>query len=230
MSTTAASPYTLDEPPTSTGRVFLARAFSHWCVLHYGHSPEEVEEALRESAQATSPTVRHIRFAARLIGELLAADKLKASARPFGGGTPSPILPVDWELDDFRPRMAASALDPARPFDAGAAPTHWIFLDLDDFNRLVEASCADVLPPSRAAGSRRRAPTPERNDDHTDESRPSEERHVRMPEIRQRTGMSASTVYRRIAQERFPTQIPMETGNIAAWRESDVAEWIANPR
>ncbi|NJR80263.1 AlpA family phage regulatory protein [Sphingomonas sp. 36D10-4-7] len=51
-----------------------------------------------------------------------------------------------------------------------------------------------------------------------------------MPEIVRRTGMSASTVYRRIGEGRFPKQIPMERGNIASWWESEVAEWIANPR
>ena len=145
----------------------------------------------------------------------------------MGGGIPLPLKASDWELDDFRPRFARSALDPARPFDLSAVPTHWIFAELEDFNALIEASCRDVS--SRDAKSSTRGTSqPAAADLPSEPTR--EDRHVRMPEIKRRTGMSASTVYRRIDQGRFPRQIPMSGGNIAAWWESEVAEWIASPR
>ena len=50
-----------------------------------------------------------------------------------------------------------------------------------------------------------------------------------MPELERRTGLSRATIYRRIEQGRFPRRIPMD-GNISSWWESDVAEWLANPR
>ena len=227
MITDLASPYTMEEPPTSTGRVLLARAFAHWCTLHHGHDAREIADAFDGKGEGAPEVRREVAHAARLLGELIAAGRMRTVARPMGGGAPSPIKAGDWELDDFRPRFARSAFDPARPFDPSAAPTHWIFVELDDFNELVEASCADVVPmgarPTRRTEPQQAiadVPPPVRTED----------RHVRMPEIKRRTGMSASTVYRRIDQGRFPRQIPMFGGNIAAWWESEVADWIASPR
>lgn len=229
MTTDTISPYTMDEAPTSVGRVLLARAFAHWCVIHHGYNPDEVAAAFDPSADGDAATRRKAQFASRLIGELIASGEIHSWARAFGGGSPAPIPATDWELDDFRPRFAASAFDPARPFDRDAPPTHWIFLELNDFNRVVEASCADVVPMRR--GPETAVPA------HAEDAAiapvaatPPEDRHIRMPEIVRRTGMSTSTVYRRIAEGRFPRQIPMESGNIASWWERDVAEWIANPR
>ena len=225
MTNDLVSPYAMEEPPTSTGRTLLARGFAHWCALHYGYDPQEVSHAL--NGEADVDLSRDVSFAARLIGELIAAGRLKTHARPMGGGVPLPLRASDWELDDFRPRFARSALDPARPFDSSAVPTHWIFLGLEDFNALIEASCADVVP-RQAKSSKRDTAEPAAADLASDQTR--EDRHVRMPEIKRRTGMSASTVYRRIDQGRFPRQIPMSGGNIAAWWESEVADWIASPR
>lgn len=220
------SPYLLDEPPTSTGKALLSRAFSHWCGLHYGLTEGEIAAAF--SAEMDSdPTARtQVRNAARLIGELIASGDIRTFARPFGGGSPERLAAADWELDDFRPRMARSALNRKVPFDNDSDLTHWIFVELEDFNRIVEASCADVLPtrPSAAAkadggGTIARAAVPILTED----------RHLRMPELERRTGMSRATIYRRIDAGRFPSQIPMD-GNIAAWWESEVSEWLANPR
>jgi predicted DNA-binding transcriptional regulator AlpA len=223
------SAFTFEEAPTSSGRVLLARALSHWCVIHYGYSEEEVAAAFDTSAPLHSQVSQNVRFAARLLGELIASGEIRAWARPFGGGSPILIPAGDWELDDFRSRMASSALDPARPFDAAAEPTHWIFLQLGDFNRVVELSCADVMP----RGGRPRSGdvnVAALKSDYSVAAPAHEDRHVRMPEIVRRTGMSTSTVYRRIAQGRFPKQIPMGDGNIASWWESELADWIANPR
>ncbi|MEO9229915.1 MAG: AlpA family phage regulatory protein [Devosia sp.] len=229
MTTDTISPYTMDEAPTSVGRVLLARAFAHWCVIHYGHDPAEVAAAFDANVDSDAALRRHVHFAARLLGELIASGEIHSWARAFGGGGPAPIPATDWELDDFRPRFASSAFDPARPFDRDAPPTHWIFLELADFNRIVEASCADVVPSRRVTEVS--APAGATNAAIAQAaSAPAEDRHVRMPEIVRRTGMSTSTVYRRIGQGRFPRQIPMESGNIASWWESEVSEWIANPR
>ena len=224
--TRAASPYLLEEPPTSTGKVLLSRAFEHWCALHHGYSSEEIVAAFDPAASAPSDVRTSVGTAARLIGELAAAGELRTFARPFGGGSPERLPASDWELDDFRPRLAWSAIDPRAPFASDADPTHWIFVDLDDFNRVVEASCADVRRPQRPEVVRR-----DREGASPSEggSMPSGDRHVRMPELERRTGMSRSTIYRRIEAGRFPSQIPL-SGNIASWWESEVADWLADPR
>lgn len=220
------SPYLLDEQPTSAGKVLLARAFTHWCVLHHGYSGEEIAAALEPDATVAPETRQRIAFAARLIGELIAAGEMRTFARAFGGGNPERVPASHWELDNFRQRFARSALNPKVPFTTDADPTHWIFVDIEDFNRIVAESCADLMPTHRQTTS---------HDDIREVAPASaftavlEDRHVRMPELEQRTGMSRSTIYRRIEAGRFPSQIPMD-GNIASWWESEVAEWLANPR
>ena len=57
---------------------------------------------------------------------------------------------------------------------------------------------------------------------------PDPDRIIRLKTVLDRTGLSRSTVYRKIAEGTFPCQIPIST-NGAGWRESEVARWIANP-
>jgi predicted DNA-binding transcriptional regulator AlpA len=130
-------------------------------------------------------------------------------------------------LDDFRPRLSKSAFDPAHPYDPAAEPTHWIFVELESFNRVVEASCGN---PQLAAAAETKAfrKQPER-DIPAKEEPDREDRYVRLPEIERRTGMSRATIYRRISSGRFPKQVPMD-GNVAVWLESEFAAWLANPR
>lgn len=219
------SPYLLAEPPTSTGKALLSRAFSHWCDLHHGFAAAEVADALDHAADVDPVDRMRVDTAARLIGELFAAGEMRTFARPFGGGSPEQLKAADWELDDFRPRMARSALNRKAPFDLDAEPTHWIFVDLEDFNRILDASCADIIPTrSISADDGRRVTTA-----HDAFPALTEDRHVRMPELERRTGMSRSTIYRRIEAGRFSGQILM-AGNIASWWETEVAEWLANPR
>lgn len=220
------SPYLLDEPPTSAGRVLLARAFSHWCMLHHGYSPAEIAAALDASTMCNEDDRRTVGSDARLIGELLAAGQIRAFARPIGGGEPSPLAMATWERDDFRAIFARSALDPTHPFKGDVEPTHWIFFDIEDFNGVLEASCATAVPPQHRAADGVPAAPAERE---VQTGRHLGNDLVRIDEVKRRTGMSKATIYRRILEGRFPKQIPMK-GNIAAWRESDIADWLADPR
>jgi prophage regulatory protein len=46
--------------------------------------------------------------------------------------------------------------------------------------------------------------------------------------VRARTGLSRSTIYRKIAEGTFPAQLKIST-NGAGWRESDINRWVADP-
>lgn len=227
------SPYRLENPPTSNGRLFLARAFEHWCALHFGYSGEEIAAAF--SGDGPTGIAADVRMAARVIGEALARGIVRAWARSIGGGEPAELRASNWELDSFDDRFATGAIDPKRPFDPLAEPTSWIFVDMDGWNALVEASVAEFVRPTRARTLRLGpgAPVEESVSDATGRTGPAqsgdEERLVRLPEIKRRTGMSRSTVYRRMAGGKFPECVPM-SGNMAAWRESEVAAWLADPR
>ncbi len=54
------------------------------------------------------------------------------------------------------------------------------------------------------------------------------DRIVRMKTILARTGLSRSTIYRKIAEGTFPPRIKISV-NGAGLRESDIDRWIADP-
>lgn len=53
-------------------------------------------------------------------------------------------------------------------------------------------------------------------------------RIIRFDTVRARTGLSRSTIYRKIAEGTFPAQLKIST-NGAGWRESDINRWVADP-
>lgn len=220
MTDTIANPYSMDEQPTSPGRVLLARAFAHWCAIHHGLSDDEVEAALA-GRDADAAVRRRVRNEARLLGELAAAGRLSAVGRPIGGGEAVELRPAVWEVDDFRARFATSAIDPRKPFDPSAAPTHWVFLDLAEFNGLVAESCGETVATPREA--RQPGAPPEATENRA--ATPAGERMLRLPEVKSRTGMSRSTIYNRIRDQAFPSPVNLG-GNISAWRETEVDGWV----
>ena len=54
------------------------------------------------------------------------------------------------------------------------------------------------------------------------------DRIIRLRTVLSRTGLSRSTIYRKIAEGTFPAQLKIST-NGAGWRESDINCWIADP-
>jgi len=57
---------------------------------------------------------------------------------------------------------------------------------------------------------------------------PEPDRIIRLKTVLDRTGLSRSTIYRKIAEGTFPAQIKISI-NGAGWRESDVSLWVADP-
>lgn len=52
---------------------------------------------------------------------------------------------------------------------------------------------------------------------------------IRLPEVRRRTGLCRTTVYRKIADGTFPKQFKIST-NCAGWYESEINAWVASPK
>jgi prophage regulatory protein len=57
---------------------------------------------------------------------------------------------------------------------------------------------------------------------------PEPDRIIRLETVLARTGLSRSTLYRKIAEGTFPAQIKISI-NGAGWRESEINRWIDNP-
>ncbi|MGJ4895161.1 MULTISPECIES: helix-turn-helix transcriptional regulator [unclassified Bradyrhizobium] len=59
-------------------------------------------------------------------------------------------------------------------------------------------------------------------------SRPCANQIIRLKTILTRTGLSRSTIYRKIAEGTFPAQLKISS-NGSGWHESDINRWIADP-
>ncbi|QCL96595.1 helix-turn-helix transcriptional regulator [Agrobacterium tumefaciens] len=57
---------------------------------------------------------------------------------------------------------------------------------------------------------------------------PVPDRIIRLNTVLSRTGLSRSTIYRKIAEGTFPPQFKISI-NGAGWHESEINRWIANP-
>lgn len=56
----------------------------------------------------------------------------------------------------------------------------------------------------------------------------SNDKIIRIKTVLARTGLSRSTLYRKIAEGTFPSQVRISVHG-AGWRESAVNRWIADP-
>ena len=57
---------------------------------------------------------------------------------------------------------------------------------------------------------------------------PSTERIIRLKTVLDRTGLSRSTIYRKIAEGTFPSQVKISVHG-AGWHESAINRWITDP-
>ena len=57
---------------------------------------------------------------------------------------------------------------------------------------------------------------------------PAADRIIRLPVVLDRTGLSRSTLYRKIDEGTFPRQVAISTRG-TGWRESAINRWIADP-
>jgi prophage regulatory protein len=57
---------------------------------------------------------------------------------------------------------------------------------------------------------------------------PEPDRIIRLKTVLHRSGLSRSTVYRKIKEGTFPPQVPI-SANGAGWSEAEINRWVANP-
>jgi prophage regulatory protein len=57
---------------------------------------------------------------------------------------------------------------------------------------------------------------------------PEPDRIIRLKTVLNRSGLSRSTVYRKINEGTFPPQVKVSLNGVG-WRESELNRWIANP-
>lgn len=52
------------------------------------------------------------------------------------------------------------------------------------------------------------------------------ERLLRLPDVRDRTGLSRSAIYQYMSEGRFPKSIPIGSEHRIGWVESEVDAWV----
>ncbi len=57
---------------------------------------------------------------------------------------------------------------------------------------------------------------------------PEPDRIIRLKTVIHRSGLSRSTVYRKISEGTFPPKVKLSLNGVG-WRESELNRWIANP-
>ncbi|MBB5700038.1 helix-turn-helix transcriptional regulator [Sphingomonas yantingensis] len=220
-------PYTAETFPRSHGRVSLAEVLTTYTLLQDGTGAPQIAEAFGDPGDERVRGV--VAASIRLLGRQLLEGRMKAYARPIGGGEPVAIPAGAWELDDFVLRFATCAIDPRRPFDATATPTHSIFVD----DAAIDAIYGLFAPEGLSRPRAQRAPANPSNDAPPESpdarSAPELNRFLRLDEVERIVGIKRSTIYDRIRDERFPPQIDPGS-RPALWRESDVRAWLADPR
>lgn len=51
-------------------------------------------------------------------------------------------------------------------------------------------------------------------------------RIIRLKEVMHKTGLARSTVYKYMAEKRFPASVQLGEGSCVGWVESEVDDWI----
>lgn len=57
---------------------------------------------------------------------------------------------------------------------------------------------------------------------------PAPDRIIRLQTVLGRTGLSRSTLYRKVAEGTFPAQVRISIHGVG-WHESAIDRWVANP-
>lgn len=58
------------------------------------------------------------------------------------------------------------------------------------------------------------------------QDRSTKDKFLRLPEVKTRTGLSRSTIYALMGQDRFPRLVPLGM-RCVGWLESEIDAWIA---
>lgn len=219
--------YRREHEPRSTGRVLLSHALVTHTLLNWGMNGDEIADAFGPEGCAADREA--VVAAISLFEKPLLEGRFCTWARPIGGGSPTLLEPSHWEIDDFTPRFASSAINLERPFEATAAPTHWIFVE-----EVVVEALHELHEGASGARRLRRAfasptPSPEPVLDALARSPIELDGLLTRAVVERLVGLKKSTIYDRIAQGRFPA--PIRNGErLSSWREEEVRAWLRDPK
>lgn len=214
--------YATDVRPSSAGRILLADLLEFVMSELSGLPEGGLLDTFSKSGDHVQEDRASVRSYVRWLGLQFLKGELVSSVRPFGGGDIAALPASRWELDDFEPRFAWSALDPTRWADTGARPTHWIFVTEESVDRWWQRWSAGE---TEAQDAESLAIVIERCGEDADGGVAEPLALLRLGDVLAMTGMSRSTLYDRIRNGDFPE--PLRLGSrMSRWRKGEIQTWL----
>ncbi|WP_187334936.1 helix-turn-helix transcriptional regulator [Novosphingopyxis iocasae] len=169
------------------------------------------------------------------------SGSITSFARPIGGGEAVRMTPTMWELDDCLPRFATGTLNLEHWTDSDAAPTHHIFVDNEQFEKLLMSLPTDdylseyqlqcIADPRFALMQRQQndqsalEPSPASDSRVGPSPAPSpQDRLINLNSVLERCGIKKSKLYDLIKGDQFPKQASV--GGRSLWSEREVDHWV----
>lgn len=226
----------------SAGRLSLEKAFAMLLLDRTGFESWELPEIFSgpDDDGETGMARELVRLDAELMSEAFLNGRISTFARPINGGDVIALKPNVWEIDEPIERFAVASLNIDQWMNANAKPTHRIFIDEEQFmnwarklqrpETLTEDQIDRILNPFGSA--KPEAAELGQPDDLTQilaQALPSDRpgagaTMLKLPEVCKMVGLSASSIYARIEQERFPKQLKL--GGSSRWLASEIEDWI----
>lgn len=221
------------DPPISAARITAYEAVVRLCqaeTLFW-------DETVRSLTHPVHPALTaHAGRQARVLGAAILDGRLQSWARPIGGGPIERLGPAQWEIDDFTPRFATSAINLPEWMNPAAPPTHYVFIDEIQFERFVAEHLADrgwederdpsTRPGADAQPETAVAPPTAGGPELRARAIPAIRRFIRLPEVKRRTSLSRSGIYERMGAGTFPKSMPLGP-KTSAWYDDEVDDWVA---
>lgn len=157
----------------------------------------------------------------RWLVRCLQSGSVRSSSRPLGGGPLTSVPANHWQADVLAARFMSSQYARSAPYDPSVQADSWLFIPEEDFSKLWEELRTRVLGSAEKPAEKSKAPSPER-------PRVTSEAGgllVGLPVVELMVGLRRSTIYKLMAEERFPAQV--KVGGRSLWRRELIEQWVA---
>jgi prophage regulatory protein len=203
--------------PECAGHVPLSVVFAQFVAVECDIDPFD-QINLREELDGPSCTQQVMRWLVRC----LQSGSVRSSSRPLGGGPLTSVPASHWQADLLAERFVTSQYPRSAPYDPKASADAWLFVLEDDFHKLWEELRTRVLGVTEKPSKKPKALTPERS------RRLGEEGGllVGLPAVELLVGLRRSTIYKLMAEDRFPAQV--KVGGRSLWRRDLIEQWVAS--
>jgi predicted DNA-binding transcriptional regulator AlpA len=237
------SPYDGRQDLASVGRVSLVKAFADVVRVRLGTEPYELSSVFAAPSDDAENDCEKdlVALQSRYFIDDFLSGAMMSFARPIGGGEAVPMPASMWELDDCLLRFATGAFNLERWVDTDTEPTHYIFVDRQQFEKLLMSLPTDdtlsdyqmqyLADPRHAIRQREQskqtpgAPLPIIDSPDLPHSHvSSQDRLLGLASVMEVCGYKKSKIYDMVQKGQFPKQTG--DGGKALWSAHEIYQWV----